>query len=447
MATPILMPMPGQMTETCVLVAWLKHEGDVVHRGDVLFEIETDKANMDVEAFDEGVLLRRLVAEGETVPVNTVCGYVGASGEAIPEAPPAAPPASAEPALDTVPAAETAAEAEAPATARAAAPDATSGSTNGGVAASGRSAISPRAARLAAGASIDPGTVRGTGPGGRITERDVERAIAERSAPATPGERASAPTHAPEAGQASAQPALQANPEPGLEVDEPARPLSPMRRRIAERMTRAVTTIPQFAITAVIDMTRVVELRERLRAEGTLLGVTDFVLAAVARTLAEFPEVNSRTDGSSIWLRRRVHLGVAATVPAGLVVVVARDADRASIGELHGRVARLVASAREGTLPPDDMTGSTFTVSNLGMFGVDQFTAIVSPGEAAVLAVSSVAPTPVAVGDGVAVRQVMKVTLSADHRIVDGELAARFLGALRRRLQDPVSFLGESLNA
>jgi pyruvate dehydrogenase E2 component (dihydrolipoamide acetyltransferase) len=424
MANPILMPMPGQMTEACVLVRWLKHEGDDVHPGDVLFEIETDKANVDVEAFEDGVLLRQTVVEGESVPVNAVCGWIGQRGEAIPDevvpaaaevpaaagavVPAIAPPnatAAAEPTVPVVPAQRR----------------------------SGGKAVSPRAARLAATAALDLTTIRGTGPDGRITERDVQLALDAGQAGGSEPRRA-------------ANAAMAAVPGESVDVEEP-RPLSRMRRVIAERMSRSVSTIPPFSITAAIDMTRVLAARDALRLSGTSVSVTDFVLAAAARTLPDYPEVNSRTDGTSIWLRRRVHLGVAVAVPNGLVVVVVRDADRASLGELHEHVARLAEAARDGVLAPDDMTGSTFTVSNLGMFDVDRFTAIVNPGEAAVLAVSSVRPTPVATGDGIAVRPVMNVTLSADHRIVDGELAARFMGALRRRLQDPESFRDEMRNA
>jgi pyruvate dehydrogenase E2 component (dihydrolipoamide acetyltransferase) len=165
--------------------------------------------------------------------------------------------------------------------------------------------------------------------------------------------------------------------------------------------------------------------------------VTDVVLVATAQTLAEFPDVNSRTDGVSVWPRRRVHLGMAIALPAGLVVAVIRDADRLHVLELHDEAARLAAGARAGTLSPDELTGSTFTVSNLGMYGVDSFAAIINPGESGILAVGAAGEAPVAIAGGLAVRTLMKLTLTADHRLVDGELGARFLGALRRRLEDP----------
>jgi pyruvate dehydrogenase E2 component (dihydrolipoamide acetyltransferase) len=225
--------------------------------------------------------------------------------------------------------------------------------------------------------------------------------------------------------------------------EEPPRPLTRMRRIIAERLTLSATTIPHFTITVAADVTALAALRAELKATGTNLTMTDFVLAATAQSLVEFPDVNSRTDGISVWPRRRVHLGVAVSLPAGLVVPVIRDAERLTVREIHERAASLAAAAREGRLGVDDMTGSTFTVSNLGMFGVDEFSAIINPGEAAILAVGSAAPTPVAMGDGIAVRTVMKLTLSADHRLVDGELGARFLNAVRRRLLDAEAFRWE----
>ncbi len=428
MAHAILMPKPGQMTEECTVIAWHKKEGDPVAKGDVLFEIETDKSTMEVESFDNGVLLRIIAAEGAVVPVNTVCAYVGQPGEAIPDsasvaagipaAVPAATPAPAgAPLAATVPAPGPARVTSIAAAARSSAPE-------------GRLRISPRASRAAAEAGIDPRTIAGTGPGGRITERDVTAALA---APATPVP--------PVAGRAAgAIPAPTPLPVAPVEGEEEPRPLTRMRRVIAERLTASWTSTPHFTVTVAVDVTGLFALRSDLKAAGTNLTVTDFVLSATAQTLAEFPDVNARTDGVLVWPRRRVHLGVAVSLPGGLVVPVIRDADRLSLGELHDRAVELAANAREGTLPIDDMTGSTFTVSNLGMFGVEEFSAIINPGEAAILAVSSAIPTAVAIGDGLAVRTLMKLTLSADHRLVDGETGARFLGAIRRRLEDVGAF-------
>jgi pyruvate dehydrogenase E2 component (dihydrolipoamide acetyltransferase) len=439
MARPILMPKPGQMTEECVLTTWLKKEGDVVRKGDIVFEIETDKSAMEVEAFDEGVLLRQLVAEGQAVPVNAVCGWIGQPGEVVPDAP--AVPAPAAAAAAPTPASPPAAVA---APTQAAAPTPAAVPAAAEPAAGARMRISPRAARAAADAGIDPRTVTGTGPEGRIVERDVAAAVAARTA--APAAAIPAPTSVPVATVAPIAPVV---PLPVTPVDgeEEPRPLSRMRRTIAARLTSSWQTTPHFTVTVAVDVTRVLALRAELKAAGTNLTVTDFVLSATAQTLAEFPDVNSRTDGISVLPRRRVHLGVAVSVPAGLVVPVIRDADRLSLGQLHERAASLAATARDGSIAVDDLAGSTFTVSNLGMFGVEEFSAIINPGEAAILAVASAMPTPVAIDDGIAVRSIMRLTLSADHRLVDGETGARFLNAIRRRLEDVASFRREALNS
>jgi pyruvate dehydrogenase E2 component (dihydrolipoamide acetyltransferase) len=433
------MPKPGQMTEECVIVAWLKNEGDVVKKGDVIFEIETDKSNMDVEAFEEGVLLKRLFEVGQTVPVNAVCAYVGEPGEAIPDAPAAAAPA----AVSAVAPAPAVSPTPAVAPVAVVLEEVAAGPS---IAGEVRLRISPRASRLAADSGIDPRTITGTGPEGRITERDVKAAVG--AASAAPARAVAAapiavsPAPAPAAPRpAVAQPIFVSGPE-----DDAPRPMTRMRRVIGERLTFSATTVPQFTVTVAVDMTRLLAVRTEQKAAGNALTVTDFIVSAAAQTLAEFPDVNSRTDGVSIWPRRRVHVGLAVSLPDGLVVPVIRDADRRSIVELHSRAAGLAEAARNGTLTPDDMTGGTFTISNLGMFGVDEFSAIINPGESTILAVSSIVPTPIAVGDGIGIRQVMKLTLTADHRLVDGELAARFLNALRRRLQDADSFRGDILN-
>ena len=209
-----------------------------------------------------------------------------------------------------------------------------------------------------------------------------------------------------------------------------------MRQVIASRLTESVTTIPHFTVTVAVDMTALVAFRAELRRDGSPISITDVIHHATAQTLADFPLVNARTDGRQLWRRARVNLGMAVSVPGGLLVPVLRDADVRTLPELNEMAASLVARARAGRLGPDDLSGGTFTVSNMGMFGIEQFSAIINPGESAILAVSSILPTAVAIGDGLAVRQVMRLTLSADHRLVDGELGARFLNGLRRRLED-----------
>jgi pyruvate dehydrogenase E2 component (dihydrolipoamide acetyltransferase) len=474
MARAILMPKPGQMTEECTLVAWHKSEGDMVSRGDVLFEIETDKSNMDVESFDEGVLLKRVVGEGETVPVNSVCAWVGVAGEVVPETPGNDAATTAAPLAVQAPVAAGAApavQAPLPATA-----DVVSAVQPGP---EGRMRISPRAAKLAAELGLDPRTITGSGPEGRITERDVKSAAAVAGpsvAPVASVGLADGASVTPRAGRLASAAGIDPNAIPGTgrggrimerdiraalgtqvgraaaasivpdESEAEPRPMSRMRRIIAERLTLSATTVPQFTLTVSVDMTALVSLRNELKAAGTALTVTDFIAWATAQSLVEFPDVNSRTDGVSVWPRSRVHLGIAVSLPSGLVVPVVHDADRRSVTDLHARTAELVEAARGSDLLPDDMTGSTFTISNLGMLGVDEFQAIINPGESAILAVSSVVPTPVAIGDAIAVRQIMKLTLTSDHRLVDGELAARFANAIRRKLQDADGLRAAVLN-
>jgi len=403
------------MTEECTLLTWHKAEGDRVEKGDVLFEIETDKAVMEVEAFEPGTLLHRLVGEGETVPVNSVVAYVGEPGEDIPDAPLPAVSAPAEsPGAEAAPGGRSH-----PSDVRGTASAAPHG---------GRLRISPRASRLAAEAELDPRTVAGTGPEGRIVERDVQAAI-EAAGAAAPSVPAAEPVTAR-----------------ALDGEDPPRPLSRMRRIIAQRMTHSAMAIPQYQVTVAVNATRLADLRNRLKAQGSPLSLTDFVTVATAQSLVEMPMVNSRTDGAQLWLRRRVHLGLAVAVPDGLVVVVLRDADHLTIDEIHERASGMAAAARAGKLPPDDMTGSTFSISNLGMYGIEHFAAIINPGESAILAVSSATRTLVAIGDGIGIRTIMRLTLSADHRLIDGVLAARFLDDLRRRLEDPESLRSKRLD-
>ncbi len=453
MAHAVRMPKPGQATEECTIVAWYKAEGDAIHRGDALFEIETDKANMDVESFEDGILLRRVVAEGETVPVNTICAWIGAAGEEIPDAVAPEPeflghPPEVESAVPVAADQAGVVEPERPPTPIASNADAgaPAGLRPGQSARPEPLRISPRASRMAAEAGIDPRTLAGTGPGGRIVERDVQAAVARIAAPA-----ATPIPSTPVPGPAPAMVRAESAEMPPLAAEEEPRPLSRMRRVIAERLTRSWQTIPAFTVTVAVDVTGLLAFRAELKSAGVNLTLTDFVLAAAAQSLAEFPDVNSRTDGQVVWVRHRVHLGVAVSLPEGLVVAVIRDADRLSTVELHDRAAQLVAAAREGTLNVDDMRGSTFTVSNLGMFGVEQFGAIINPGDSAILAVSSAVPTPVALGQamesGISVRTIMRLTLTADHRIVDGEMGARFVNAIRRRLEDVASYRSEFANS
>jgi pyruvate dehydrogenase E2 component (dihydrolipoamide acetyltransferase) len=308
--------------------------------------------------------------------------------------------------------------------------------------------ISPRASRLAASAGLDPRGIAGSGPDGRIIERDVEAAIA--GSTVNPGVAVSSvveSTPRPAAATRPAQPLSTVAPPHAGADDEVVEPMSRMRRVIAERLTESWTTVPHFTITVAADLHRLLALRADLKEKGTNLSVTDFVLTAVAQTLVEFQDLNTRVEGTDLIRRKRVHLGLAVSVPGGLLVPVVRDAHLLSVLGIHERAQALIAGARAGSLSADELSGSTFTVSNLGMFEVHEFSAIINPGEGAILAVASAVPTPVAIGEGIAVHPIMKMTLSADHRVVDGQTGARFLAALRRRLEDAGAFRNQMLEA
>ena len=386
MATPIRMPMPGQMTEECTVLQWFKAEGDTIAKGDPLFEIETDKSNMEIEAFDEGTLLRIDAPEGATVPVESIVAWIGTPGDELPEkvdagGTAAAPPAATEAAAVTEPTAP-AATPSPPAPSSPATPPPAERSAPA-PAPGGKLKISPRASRLAAELGVDPRSVTATGPEGRIVERDVRAAAA-----AAAGSPATAPPSA--AGPTSPAPRSPvASPPAPANVEGEGEPLSRMRQTIARRLTEN-TSVPTFTVTVAVDMTDLLAYRAQLKDAGSRISVTDFIHVAVVQALGEFPLLNASTDGMSVWRHDRVHLGVAVSVPTGLLVPVVRDADMLSVKGLHDRTAEVVTAARDGKLTPDALSGSTFSVSNMGMFGVEQFTAIINPGESGILAVSSV---------------------------------------------------------
>ncbi len=409
MARPVTVPKLGQSEGEVTIVRWNKREGETVSRGDILFEIETDKTVLEVESYFDGTLLKILAPEGETVAVLSVVGYIGQPGETIPEAgahPAGEAPATqpAEPTTATPPASVAAAEPTPPAAVR----------------------ISPRAARLASEHGINVASIKGSGPGGRITERDVQAFLEKQCGP-------SGPAAAATAAQAATPAAATAAAKPGGETPVA---LSRMRQIIAGRMMESVATAPHFFVTVSADVTEVEVLRAEWKAAGRSYSITDFILKAVALALAEFPLVNARTDGKSVWHHAAIHLGVAVSLDDGLVVPVIRDAGQLSLKEIHERAVELTVKARAGKLTPDEMRGSTFTVTNMGMLDVENFTAIINPGESAILAVSSAQPRPVVRGGDIAVRMMMKMTLSADHRLIDGAVAARFLNAVKKRLED-----------
>jgi len=445
MAQPILMPKMGQSTEDCTIVKWRKREGDAVAKGDILFEVETEKAVLEIESFYEGTLIKVVIPEGQPVPIGTTVAFVGKAGEPIPAViapPPAAPTLAAAPA----PAVASAASAKAAAVPTTVAPG-TPVPVQAPVpvaavpAAPSRLLISPRARALAEHAAILPDRIRGTGPGGRIVEKDVTAYLAAEhyaDRRISPSAKALAIKEKVDIlsvrGSGDSGRVMVHDVERSLK--ERPRAMTKIRQVIAQRLTQSVLTAPHFFVTVEVDMTDLLVLRMELKRQGAAFSVTDFVLESVVLALQEFPAVNSSTDGKTTSWHSAVHVGMATSVAEGLVVPVIRDADRLSLSELHDTAAALAVKARDGKLLPDEMSGSTFTVSNMGMLNVENFTAIINPGESAILAVSSTFEKPVARKGKIEIRSMMKITLSSDHRIIDGALAAKFANAIKNKLED-----------
>jgi len=450
MAQAVIFPKLGQTMEEGAIVKWLKKEGDPVAKGDILFEIETDKANLEVESFFEGVLLKIYVREGITVPVNTVVGYVGAAGEKVPnQAPKAEAPAPAPaPAAAAVPATSPAISA-APARVPAAVPAPVAAvpaprpapQPVAALVPEARLIISPRAKALAKDACINPSRVTGTGPNGRIVEKDVQTYLASSGYNAlhiTPAAKRLAAEKeidiltvrgSGDAGRIMVEDVERA-------VRRRPVPLSRMRQIIARRLVESKQTIPHFYVTVKADITDLMTYRADLKAKGFNYSVNDFVLEAVILSLEEFPIVNSVTDGLTVSWRGDVDLGMAVSVENGLVVPVIRAAQTLTLKELNAQTKALAEKARTGKLTPDEMVGSSFTVSNMGMMSVDQFMAIINPGEAGILAVSTGRQVPAVVNGEIKVRTVMAMTLSVDHRIVDGSVGAQFANAIKSKLEN-----------
>ncbi|THD43902.1 MAG: 2-oxo acid dehydrogenase subunit E2 [Bradyrhizobium sp.] len=444
MVTPITMPKFGQMTEESAIVEWLKKEGDTVAKGDVLFLVETDKSVMEVESFEEGTLLKIAVGVGTSVPVQSVVAYLGKPSEAIPVSSAQIPPAPMVASTGkTVKTSRTGVAQGAVVTAPEAATAPPQFASVASPSASGRSRfrISPRAAALARRSVIDPRAIAGSGPEGRIVEKDVTAFLAAKG---YGGLRISPAAKTLAAKEGLDLIALNAD-NAGRRIEiadieravaEKPRPLSKMRQVIAQRLTQSVVTAPHFYVTVEVDMGNVLAARSESNAAGARLTVTDFIAKAVTLALKEFPVVNSATDGKTVRRRSRIHLGIAVTLDEGLVVPVIRDADDLTLFELSDRARALIEKARSGALTPDEMSGSTFSISNMGMLDVENFTAIINPGEAAILAVSSTIRKPVVRGEAIVVRPMMKLTLSSDHRLIDGAVAARFANSIRTKLED-----------
>lgn len=442
MAQAVIFPKLGQTMEEGAIVKWLKKVGDPVAKGDILFEIETDKANLEVESFFEGVLLKIYVKEGITVPCNTVVGYVGTTGEKVPdtapksEITPAPAPVAAAPAVAT-------AKPAAPVQVAAPAPQKSSAPVVPVLAAAPvveRLVISPRAKALAKDACINPARIKGTGPNGRIVEKDVQDYLEKSGYHAlrvTPAAKRLASAHDLDllTVRASGDCGRVMVEDVERMLKQKPVPMSRLRQVIARRLVESKQTIPHFYVTVKADITDLMTYRSELKARGVIYSVNDFVLEAVILSLTEFPVVNSVTDGVTVAWRGDVDLGMAVSIDTGLVVPVIKAAQTLTMKELNAQTKVLAEKARAGKLTPDEMTGSSFSVSNMGMLNIDQFTAIINPGEAGILAVSSARQVPAVVNGEIKIRTVMAMTLSADHRIVDGSMGAQFVNAIRAKLE------------
>jgi pyruvate dehydrogenase E2 component (dihydrolipoamide acetyltransferase) len=430
MITKVIMPKLSEAMETGKVVKWLKKEGDPVKGGDVIAEIETDKANVEIEAFGSGVLRRIVVGDGGQVPVGTLIAVIADPAEdiaavaAVPAAPPpsapapaAAPPAPTPAAAPPLPAPET----YRPQAATTRVIPLTPEPAGGPAAAAARLKVSPLARKIAGQAGLDLRAVQGSGPGGRIVRRDVEAALA--------------------AGAPAAAAARPAEGRPEGEYED--LPLTPMRAAIARQMPLSKAPVPHFYVTSEVAMDRAWELRGQLNAlEGQpRVSVTDLVVRACALALGRHPSLNASFQGQHIRRHRRVHLGIAVALEDGLITPVLRDCDAKPLARIAAEARDLAERARAGRLRVQELSGATFTVSNLGMFDVEEFAAIINPPEGAILAVGAVRQAPVVVDGQLAVGRRMKLTVSCDHRVTDGAAGARFLQDVKRLLEEPLRLL------
>jgi pyruvate dehydrogenase E2 component (dihydrolipoamide acetyltransferase) len=440
MATTVILPKLGQTMEEGTIVQWLKKEGDTIGRGDVLFQVESDKAVLEVEAKTRGVLRKILVDKGNKIPVLTPVAIIARPEEDISEA------LSAESRVPSVRARPSAAT---PTRARSVPPGPTLESGRG------RILSSPRARRLAAEKGVSLSLIVGSGPKGRIVEKDVlffleaqplatplaRKVAAELGVPLVQVATTGARVTADEVRAAAQVPVA----PPAAEVE--IVPLSSVRAVIADRMVTSARTTAAVTLQSVVDATELVALRNKLKSAladelGFNVGYNDLLAVIVARCLVEFPYMNVRLEESGIRRLKEVNLGMAVDSDRGLLVPVIRNADRLTIKEFAVKFRELVARAREGKALHDDLTGGSFTLTNLGMFGVDAFTPIIRLPECAILGVGRIHPEPAVVDGEVVVRQRMWLSLTFDHRLVDGGPAARFLQGITRYVEEPYLLLG-----
>jgi pyruvate dehydrogenase E2 component (dihydrolipoamide acetyltransferase) len=416
MATKVFMEALSPTMEEGRLVKWTKHEGDPVKSGDTLAEVETDKAVMELVARSDGQLLKVLVPEGTTVPVGNIVAWIGKPGEKV-DGDGAAAPAPATP--KAAPAAATPApKAASPAAPPQPAPVVMAADAT-------RVKASPLAKRIAKEAGVDLKLVHGSGPGGRVIKRDVE------GAPAGTQVVAAAPRTTPDVRRTGA---------PYEDI-----PLTQIRKTIAKRLAASIGPIPHFFLTTEIDMERAAEAREALNKQlgetGGKISFNDIVIKAVALALVQHRACNAWFQEDHIRYWNEVHIGMAVAIEDGLITPVIRNADMKSLRQIGEESRELAGRARTRRLKPEEYTGATFSVSNLGMFDIDQFTAVINPPEAGIVAIGSIVAKAVPDGDRVVVRRRLRVTMSCDHRVIDGATGAAYLRTLKQMLENPLAML------
>jgi pyruvate dehydrogenase E2 component (dihydrolipoyllysine-residue acetyltransferase) len=438
MATQVVMPKLSPTMEEGQLSRWLKKEGDKVSMGEPLAEIDTDKATMEMQALSSGVLRKILVAEGESAPLGQPIAVIGEPDEDISELLKAGPAKQAAPAVEE--AAEPPESDAAPAPAQTEAPAkpevATDGKKDGTPASGGRMLVSPIAARMAAEAGVNLSSLQGSGPGGRIVKRDIEAAMSEQKAAATTTKTPTLrlmPSGKAEKG---------ATYGPSAYRDEP---LSEMRRTIAKRLVTSLGPVPHFFLTTEIEMDRAADMRQQINTlyPDSKVSINDIIVKIAAVALIQHPQVNASFQDKTVRFYEHADIGVAVATENGLITPVIRAAELKSLVDIAAEVRELAGRARARKLKPEEYMGATFSISNLGMFGIDEFTAVINPPEAAILAVGAMAPKAVVREGEIEIRQMMRVTMSCDHRVVDGAVGAQFLQTFKQILENPLYlFLG-----
>ena len=423
MATKVIMPKLSPTMEEGQISRWLKKEGDKVSMGEPLAEIDTDKATMEMQALANGVLRKIIVGEGQAAPLGQLIAIIGEPNEdiasLISEAPAAAPaPAKQEEKPAEQPAPRPQAKAAASAASASRPVDNGQPKTD-----SGRMIVSPLAARMAAEAGIDLRSLQGSGPGGRIIKRDIEAAISQpKPEPGYP--RPVGVGEIPQIGASAYR-------------DEPA---TEIRKVIARRLVTSLGPVPHFFLTTEIEMDRAAEMRRGINAldPDLKISINDVIIKVAAAALVQHPQVNASFQEKFVRYYERADIGVAVAIEDGLITPVVRAADQKSLSQIAVEVRELAERARTRKLKPEEYTGATFSISNLGMFGIDEFTAVINPPEGGILAVGAMSPKPVVRDNEIVVRQMMRVTMSCDHRVIDGATGAKFLQTFKKILENPL---------